>query len=196
MRIGWGYVVSGVLGLLGIYLAAVWTTTGQRVDDALTARVRAGEDVAPLLLEVVHLIGPMTMVSVVALVVVAGLFTRGWRAALAASAGVAVCLITPQVLKAVLPRPELAVSWPLPNTLPSGHTAAVIAVVVALLVLAPQSLRLPVLLAGVVAATVMGYLMVALPHHRVSDVIASGAVGITGYGVALLVRWATTSTKT
>lgn len=196
MRSGWSFVFAGALGLLGIYLAAVWTTTGQRLDNAVTARIRADEEVAPLLLDALHLIGPMTMVPLAAVVVVAGLLTRGWRTALAAGVGVAVCLIVPQVLKALLPRPELAVTWPLPNTLPSGHTAAVLAVVVALLVVLPPSLRLPVLLPGLLIAAVVGFLVVALPHHRVSDVVASGAVGLLGYGVALVVRWATTSTKT
>lgn len=46
MRAGWRLVIAGVLGLLGIYLAAVWTTTGQRLDDSLTAKARAGDELA------------------------------------------------------------------------------------------------------------------------------------------------------
>ncbi|WP_131106021.1 phosphatase PAP2 family protein [Ornithinimicrobium sufpigmenti] len=196
MRTGWRLVTAGVLGLLGIYLAAVWTTTGQRADLALTGMVRAEGELAARLHDLLTLVGPWTMVPLAAVVVVAGTVVKGWRVGLAAAAGVAVCLVTPQVLKPVLPRPELAVTWPLPNSLPSGHTAAVIAVVVALLIVVPRSRRRPVLVAGALASTMMGLLMVALPHHRVSDVVASGAVGVLGYGVALLVRWATTSTKT
>lgn len=63
-----------------------------------------------------------------------------------------------------------------------------IAVIVALLIVVPQSFRLAVLLPGALVAASMGCLVVALSLHRVSDVLASGAVGILGYGVALLVR--------
>lgn len=196
MHTGWRFVFAGVLGLLGTYLAAVWTTVGQRADLALTAAIRAEGELAARLHDLLTLVGPWTMVPLAAVVVVAGTVVRGWRAGLAAGAGVAVCLVTPQVLKPLLPRPELAVTWPLPNSLPSGHTAALIAVVVALLIVVPRSWQRPVLAAGALASTLMGLLMVALPHHRVSDVVASGAVGVLGYGVALLVRWATTSTKT
>lgn len=182
----WWLVILGAVGVLVVYLVAVQTTTGQRVDNALTAWVRADEGHVPLLSNLRRVIGPAVMVPLAALVVLAGLLLRGRRTALAAGSGVAVCLVLPQLLKATLPRPQLADPWPQANSLPSGHTAAVAAVVVALLVVLPRSLRPAALVLGSLATVLMGVLVVALPHHQVSDVIASAAVGLMGWGVALL----------
>lgn len=183
----WWLITVGTLGVLGLYLAAVRTTTGQRIDNILMERALADERLAPRLLELVHTVGPMLMVPLAGGVALAGL-VRGWRTALGAGIGAAVCLVLPQIFKATLPRPQLADPWPLGNSLPSGHTAAVAAVVVALLVVAPRPWRLPVLLLGTLATLLMGVLVVTLGHHRVSDVLASGAVALIGWGVGLLVQ--------
>src|SRR5699024_10641362 len=117
-------------------------------------RLEADTALAERLLPLPTLAGPV-LVLLCALVCLAGL-TRGWRTALGAGAGVVVCLVTPQVLKLALPRPQLADPWPLPNSLPSGHAAAVAALVCALLVVVPRSARGAVLILGSAAVGVMG----------------------------------------
>lgn len=87
-----------------------------------------------------------------------------------------------------LPRPQLADPWPLPNSLPSGHAAAVAALVCALLVVVPRSARGAVLILGSVAVGVMGLLLITLGHHRLSDIAASACVGMIGWGTGLLVQ--------
>lgn len=166
---------------------AVRTVTGQQVDNAVLWRLEADAALAERLLPLLTVAGPTVMVVLCALVCLAGL-ARGWRTALGAGVGVLVCLATPQVLKMALPRPQLADPWPLPNSLPSGHAAAVAALVCALLVVVPRSARGAVLILGSVAVGVMGLLLITLGHHRLSDIAASACVGMIGWGTGLLVQ--------
>ena len=183
----WWLITLGTIGLLALYVVAVRTPTGREVDNAILWRLEAGDSLAARLLPLLKIAGPVVMSILSALVCLAGL-ARGWRTALGAATGVAVCLVTPQVLKLALPRPQLTDPFPLPNSLPSGHAAAVAALVVALLVVVPRSARGAVLILGSAAVGVMGLLLVTLSHHRLSDVVASGCVGMIGWGVGLLVQ--------
>lgn len=183
----WVLITVGTVGLLALYLGAVRTLTGQQVDNAIMWRLEADAELAQRLLPLLTYAGPGVMVLLCALVCLAGL-ARGWRTALGAGVGVAVVLVTPQLLKITLPRPQLADPWPLANSLPSGHTAAVAALVVALLVVVPRSARAAVLILGSVAVGTMGLLLITLGHHRLSDIAASACVGMIGWGVGLLVQ--------
>ena len=183
----WVLLTAGTVGVLALYLVAVRTVTGQQVDNAVLWRLEADAALAERLLPLLTVAGPTVMVVLCALVCLAGL-ARGWRAALGAGVGVLVCLATPQVLKMALPRPQLADPWPLPNSLPSGHAAAVAALVCALLVVVPRSARGAVLILGSVAVGVMGLLLITLGHHRLSDIAASACVGMIGWGTGLLVQ--------
>lgn len=183
----WVLLTAGTVGVLALYLVAVRTVTGQQVDNAVLWRLEADAALAERLLPLSTVAGPTVMVVLCALVCLAGL-ARGWRTALGAGVGVLVCLATPQVLKMALPRPQLADPWPLPNSLPSGHAAAVAALVCALLVVVPRSARGAVLILGSVAVGVMGLLLITLGHHRLSDIAASACVGMIGWGTGLLVQ--------
>lgn len=183
----WALITVGTVGLLGLYLGAVRTLTGQRVDNAIMWRLEADGDLAQRLLPLLTFAGPTVMVVLCALTCLAGL-VRGWRSALGAGVGAAFVLAAPQLLKLALPRPVLADPWPLPNSLPSGHAAAVAAVVCALLLVVPRSTRGAVLVLGSVAVGVMGLLLITLGHHRLSDIAASACVGLVGWGVGLLVQ--------
>lgn len=184
----WWLITLGTLGVLGLYVVFVLTTTGQSIDNRVMERARAGEALYPQLLRMLYSLGPTLMVPLAGLVAVAGLVLRGWRTGLGALVGAVTCLVAPQILKAALPRPQLADPWPMPNSLPSGHTAAIAAVVVALLIVVPRSFRGTVLLLGVVATLTVGALVLVLGHHRASDVLASGCVAMIGWGVGLLVQ--------
>lgn len=183
----WWLITLGTLGLLGLYVVAVRTVTGQRVDNEILWRLEADAALAERLLPLLTYAGPVVMVGLCVLTCLYGL-SRGWRTAAGAGLGAAVCLAAPQVLKLALPRPQLADPWPLPNSLPSGHAAAVAALVVALLVVVPRSARGAVLIVGSAAVGVMGLLLITLGHHRLSDIAASGCVGLIGWGLGLLVQ--------
>lgn len=84
-----------------------------------------------------------------------------------------------EVLKLVLlERPDLAESYAATsNSLPSGHTSAVLGLALGALVVAPRWLRFPVAVVGAAAAGAMGAFVIADGWHRVSDVLASALVG-------------------
>lgn len=185
----WWLITAGTVGVLGLYLVFVLTTTGQSTDNIVMDRAGhpALQGAATVL---VRQLGPERMILLCALACLAGLL-RGWRVALGAAVGVAICLVAPQVLKATLPRPQLSDPWPMPNSLPSGHTAAVAAVGVALVLVVPQAWRGVVLLAGILATALMGAMVVVLNHHRPSDVLASAALALAAWGAGLLVQGGT-----
>lgn len=189
----WVLVTVGVLGVLGLYLVFVTTATGQAWDNAVMDRAAARPGSRRVAQFVVHELSPLRMVLLCGMACLTG-FLRHWRVALGAAVAVAICLIMPQVLKATLPRPQLADPWPMPNSLPSGHTAAVAALAVALVLVLPVAWRGLVLLAGAAATALMGVMVVVLAHHRLSDVLASACLALAALGAGLVVqnRWRTT----
>lgn len=188
----WGLITAGVLGVLGLYVIFVLSTTGQAWDTAVMDRAAARPGSRRLAETIVAELGPTRMVLLCGMACLTGLM-RHWRVAMGAGVAVAVCLVGPQILKATLPRPQLADPWPMPNSLPSGHTAAVAALTVALVLVLPAAWRGLALLAGGGATALMGAMVVVLSHHRPSDVLASAALALAAWGAGLLVqgRWAT-----
>lgn len=183
----WWLITLGTLGILGLYVVFVLTTTGQQLDNRLMERLRVDDQTYGRLVQILQVVGPRTMVVLSVLISLAGL-VRGWGVALGAGAGAVLCLGLPQLLKSSLDRPQLADFWPMANSLPSGHTAAVAAAAVALLLVVPRDLRSTVLLLGTLATAAMGVLVVVLGHHRASDAVASLGVGMIGWGVGLLIQ--------
>lgn len=185
----WVLITVGVLGVLGLYLVFVTTTTGQAWDNTLMDRAdRPGLYRTAQL--VIAEMTPLRMVLLCGMACLTGL-GRHWRVALGAAVAVTICLVVPQVLKATLPRPQLADPWPMSNSLPSGHTAAVAALTIALVLVLPVAWRVLALLLGAVATVLMGSVVMVLAHHRPSDVLASVFLALAAWGVGLLVqgRW-------
>jgi membrane-associated phospholipid phosphatase len=168
-------VVAG-LGLLATYVVAVRTTLGQTVDtDAMWSAVELLDRPA-WTEDVLHLVGPGTvLVALVALVGMA-LLARGPDAAWAAVLTVIVTVGAAALLKSALDRPAL--TEVAANSLPSGHVAAVAGLAVAAYVLAARALRPIVALLGVAAVAATGVATVALGWHRPSDVVASAFLAI------------------
>ncbi|QFG68651.1 phosphatase PAP2 family protein [Ornithinimicrobium pratense] len=187
----WGLITVGTLGVLGLYAVFVLSTTGQAWDTAVMDRASARPGSRRLAEAIVEELGPMRMVLLCGMACLTGLL-RHWRVALGAGVAVMVCLAGPQILKATLPRPQLADPWPMPNSLPSGHTAAVAALAVALVLVLPLAWRGLVLLVGTGATALMGAMVVVLSYHRPSDVLASASLALAAWGAGLLVqgRWA------
>ncbi|MFX0539741.1 phosphatase PAP2 family protein [Ornithinimicrobium sp. Y1847] len=183
----WSLITIGVMGVAALYVGFVLTTTGQAVDNAVMDRALHASFGNGYLAPLHHLMGPAVAVPMALVVSALGL-VRGWRTGAGALAAVAVILALPQVLKAGLPRPQLADPWQMANSLPSGHVAAVAAVGIALLIVVPPLLSGIALLLTLAATGIMGVVVLGLGHHRPSDIAASLGVAMIGWGIGLLVQ--------
>ncbi len=74
------------------------------------------------------------------------------------------------------------------NSLPSGHVTLVASLVVALLMVLPPLLRVPVVLLGVPGVALAGLATMLVGWHRPSDVIAAVAVVVGWAGAVTLAR--------
>ncbi|WP_151523372.1 phosphatase PAP2 family protein [Serinicoccus kebangsaanensis] len=180
-----GLVVGAIAAFGAVYAVAVLSTTGQRVDSGLMDAVTVTGAQHQLLDSVLP--NPYVLLALALGVGVLASLHRP-RTGLAVLVSVPVLVASTQVLKALLPRPQLADPWLMSNSLPSGHTGAAAALALALLLVAPRA-WLPV--ASVLGAGLtvwMGALVVMLGFHRPSDVVASVLLAVGAGGLGLLVR--------
>ncbi|WP_141553860.1 phosphatase PAP2 family protein [Gleimia coleocanis] len=99
---------------------------------------------------------------------------RRWELGLRIAIFVLGANLTTQVLKNwLLGRPYLGVGFELPNSLPSGHTTVAMCAVLAIVVVAPQRVRVPVAIAGALLAASVAVSVVLLGWHRPSDVVSA-----------------------
>lgn len=169
-------VVAG-LGLLATYVVAVRTDAGQLVDTQVMEHLVAALERPAWAVDTLHLVGPLSVLLGLAALVGIAMLTRGADAAWTVVITVVVTVGAAAVLKEVLDRPALPDVAP--NSLPSGHVAAVAGLAVAAYLIAGRMLRPLVLLLGVAAVAVTGLATVALGWHRPSDIVASALVAIT-----------------
>ncbi|WP_432562436.1 phosphatase PAP2 family protein [Kineococcus sp. SYSU DK003] len=171
-----------LLALAVLYYVCVRTATGQAHEDRLHADAVATRGSATGWLgrafELVERLEPLHLVLGIAVVGVAGLlFGRPWRAVRGVVVSAGTLGLTELLKLVLLERPDLVDGGYASNSLPSGHTAAVLGLALGALVVAPRWLRFPVALAGAAAAGAMGAFVIADGWHRVSDVLASALVG-------------------
>ncbi len=187
-------VVSAVL-LAIVYLVAVHTEWGQRIDDAAldgrTTRV-AVQNATSRLLDTIS-IASLALGS--AAIVVIALMRRRPHLALAAGVIIVGSNVTTQLLKkVVLDRPNYGLredSHEMSNWFPSGHSTVAMALAVALVLVVSENTRPWAALGGLLYATAVGAGTVTAGWHRPSDVIGSYLVVTmwTGVTVAVLI-WA------
>lgn len=160
-----------------VYLLAVWTAPGQRLEDGvLQAAVAGGGRRAAT--DVLHaLTGWALAVGVVAVAVIG--WVRGGRLLAVAGVGlVAVSVGTVEVLQVVLPRPTLLHHgyFRQDHGYPSGHTCVAVSVMCALILVAAHRYRALLVLLGSLSATGVGALTVTAAWHRPSDTLGSDLV--------------------
>jgi membrane-associated phospholipid phosphatase len=172
-----------------VYLAAVHVALAQRVDlhvlEGLMARQTPER--ATLANDLVTLFNPTPFAIATGVLVVGAVAAGRVRAGLAAGGAVLAANVTTQVLK-----PLLAVQRPYPAdhyisaaAWPSGHTTAVVSLLLALVIVLPSRLRPPVaVLGGGVAALALAS-MVLLGFHYPSDVLG-GVLVATGWSAVAL----------
>lgn len=178
--------------LIVLYVVAVRTGWGQRIDNAALA----GRTTRPTVQRATaHLLDTITLTSlvvgacVVALIAVA---RRRVHLAVAAGALLLVANVTAQVLKdRVLARPPLAVPNLLGPSFPSGHATVAMSLAVALVLVVPARLRATTAIGGLLYACAVGTGAVTAGWHRPSDVMGGFlvAVGTGAAAAAALVVW-------
>jgi membrane-associated phospholipid phosphatase len=195
-----GVTCVGLLAVL--YLLAVRTEWGQRVDDAaIRGRTldSAFQHAVSRTLDTVS----VTSIAIAtgALIVLALL--RG-RPRLALGIGVLVlgANVTTQILKDVLTRPDLldfGTTRATVTTFPSGHSTVAMSLALALVLAVPARLRFPVGIAGGAYAVGVGAATLTGAWHRPSDVLGAylvtlaWAAGVCAWLVAPRVRGRTPS---
>lgn len=170
-----------------VYLFAVRTTWGQRLDSAavkgrhvlsrhdvrLAARVHTTIDVAS-----VALLG--------AAIVIVALLRGRPRLALGAGTVIAGSLATTEALKRLLGRPDFGIVDAMKNTpsYPSGHTTIAMALAIGAVFVSPRHWRAVVAALGALFASAVGCSVVATASHRPSDPIGAAFV-VTAWAAAV-----------
>jgi membrane-associated phospholipid phosphatase len=180
-----------------VYLVVIHVALAQRVDvrvleDAMRHQTAGRASFAS---DVVGMFDPLPF-SILAGAVVLGAAVAGRRrAALAAGVLLVGANLTTELLKPLLAvqRPYPADHYMVPAAWPSGHTTAVVSLLLAVVIVLPARLRPPaVLLGGAFALVALGSI-VLLGWHYPSDVLggvlvatawAAAAVALTGSGRA------------
>lgn len=170
-------VVAGVLGVAVLYLVAVRTGIGQRLDDAVVSG--RAEQRSWFRWSVVARLtrrSGLVLLAGAALAFGWALSRRRFAQAAAAAMVIGGSFATSEMLKkAVLDRPSLDTTYPF-NSYPSGHATVAVAVAVGLILVAPQLWRGTVALVVGAPATMVANGTLAIGWHRPSDAIGASLV--------------------
>lgn len=170
-------VVAGalVIVLVAVYLVALGTGTGRRLDnDAVFYAAQGGLRIRGFAGDVIRSIDIGTLVLFGGGMLALSLARRQLDSAVIAPLALLGATATSEILKPVLGRLAAhAGAGPrtIADSFPSGHSTIAMAVGLGFLLLAPRRLRLAVGLAGALYATAMGTSLVVLHSHYPSDVV-------------------------
>ncbi|UFU07145.1 phosphatase PAP2 family protein [Ruania halotolerans] len=169
-------------GVIFLWWAFVTTPTGQQLDDAAALGASFGrETLEPFLLPVLTIVSiPFVAAALIAAVTFA-ILQRRRSIAIGAVVLLGGANVTTQLLKEVLPRPNLDVTYVLGNSLPSGHTTVAASVAATALLIAPHRVRGVVAVAGAGYAVLTGLGTLVGGWHRPSDVVAAYLVVAAWY---------------
>ena len=195
---GRNLVVLGGLALvlLGLtYLVMVRTDFGQTFgDSAYLGRLVESKSARETARGILNVITGATIVLMLVVLVVIGLLRRQILVASVAGGCFFAAIAAAEVLKRVLPRPEISVleastKFEGFNTFPSGHATIATGFVIALLFVSSPRWRPTVALAGAVWVSLVCSGTLAAGWHRPSDAVGGVALatGVIGIGGGLLV---------
>jgi membrane-associated phospholipid phosphatase len=170
-------------GLVVVSWLALYTADGQRFDErAMLAVSQDRGRVSYRLVGLLHHVSVGWAAVILAAILIIALARGRIRGAVAAAILVAGANITTEVLKKViLDRPDLRhgrPSFPVENSLPSGHTTVAFSLALAAVLVIPHALRWVVAFAGSAVATLLGCATVVGNWHRPSDVVAGILVAL------------------
>lgn len=165
------FLVFAAALISGISVATPW---GQGVDtmmmEALSWHLDILHDWEPVARTIISLFGIALGLLTI------GLFALARRRPLLAVRALMVVFVSNllvQGLKWLLVRPDLGLTFVLPNSLPSGHVAIVSSLSVALVMVAPDYVRAAAAWLGWLSTSLIGVLVMVFQWHRVSDVLVS-----------------------
>ena len=162
------------LGVAALYLLAVRTDAGQRLDDDALAATASLWDATVPLTRLARAALPLLLAAVVLVPLARAVGARAWRRLAAAALVVGVSALGSQLLKHVLlDRPDLGHQSIPENSYPSGHVAAVTALCVAIVLLWPRGASRAVVAGWSLVALVAVAVNVVSFAHRPSDVLGS-----------------------
>lgn len=162
-------------GVAFLWWFFVSTASGQRIDQfALDGAALSQSRLDLAARDALQLISVTFLIVVVAITGILAVLRRRWAHAIAVVVVVGGANVTTQILKDhVLTRPDLDVTWVMPNSLPSGHaTVAASVVAAALLAVAPRW-RWFVAGIGTIYMAGTGMATMVIGWHRPSDVVAA-----------------------
>lgn len=170
--------VFGALAMVGMSVVVVAVALGTRLGQAVDTMVMEAsaqylsppegwEAAGTGVVSVMNIVLVSCVVGAVAVV--------RRRATLAARALgiIAVSNVATQVLKWLLVRPDLDLTFVFPNSLPSGHVSVVASCAAAMVVVAPDYLRSLAAWVGWLWISFMGMIVMIESWHRLSDVLVS-----------------------
>ena len=136
---------------------------------------------------IAQLADPLPLLVLLAVISVAGLYLGRGERVVAGIAVVGFATVASQLLKALLAHPRVQPLYLSMEeaSLPSGHATAAMSLVVAAILVAPRSLRLPTAVAGGFFSLAVGISLVLLGWHYPSDVFAGYLVAV-GVGLVAL----------
>ncbi len=174
-----GAPAAALLALL--YLVAVRTHPGQVADEHLFGALVSAGLVAHVLAAVLRAVAPLLLGGLSAVLWLAALRDRRWRATAATAVLVLASTATSVLLRdVILTRPALAVDGYAQNTLPSTHVTLTVALCAAAIVLWPAHQHhrgTALLVTTVVGATILAAVGSVVSYaHRPADVVASALV--------------------
>ncbi|WP_158587838.1 phosphatase PAP2 family protein [Actinomadura logoneensis] len=183
----WRVAVGCGALLVAVYALAVWTTPGQRFEDAV---LRASwPDRASPVVAVLDVISAGSLALAAALVGWIGHRTGGRATALAIVAMILAAVTATELLQAVLPRPILLAHGfrREDRSFPSGHTAVATAVLCGLLLAVPARARPWTALPALLGSAAIGAATVTVSWHRPSDTVGSALIVMIGVCVTIAV---------
>jgi membrane-associated phospholipid phosphatase len=187
-------LVLCILLLAVLYVVAVQTSWGQRLDDAALDGRTTRVGVLNATQRLLDTISVASLAAVGVVIAVIAVARRRPHLALMALVVIGGANVTTELLKRqILPRPDLIgegdrLAGP---SFPSGHATVAMSVVVALVLVVPARWRATTAAAGFVYAGLVGMGVVTAGWHRPSDVMGAYLVAV-GWGagaVMLLVLW-------
>jgi membrane-associated phospholipid phosphatase len=187
----WAHMVAIVCAVLlpAVYLLAVWTATGQRLEDGvLAAAARAAGRAEPASWALDSAESVLAGIAVVA-VVLLGLVRRRLFLGVLSAGVVGASILTTELLKRMALRPVLLESGERRDdqSFPSGHTVVATSVMCALVLVTPHLLRGLVALLASVWATSVAVATIAAGWHRPSDTIGSDLIAVIYVSTAIAV---------
>ena len=186
-----GVALVALVLLVTTYVLFAGTELGQRLENAALrgAEFRSEAEREASLARLSQISVAIFVLAIGAVFWVGLLRRRGGLGSLVAGVMV-VSVVAAELIKDVLPRPELVAgpAWILRNSFPSGSAAVATAIAIGTFLVAPDRLRWAVLPIGAIYAAVIGEAIQATGWHRLSDTIGSTllVIAVAGGGLVLL----------